>query len=809
MPRRFLPSLRRKAAPADLEHKIVAGDYYGELVSSGLWSPARARPWPVERAVEEGYSRIVWVFKAVEAIAANAARLPYRVKDGEEVLDDHPLYRVLNGRANPLETGREFRKRLMAQVLLSKAGAFVEVTSSNGGDIARLDLLPPGRTRPVPGRNGVLIDHFELSRADGTLRQIEPDRVRWFREPHPTDPFSGITPLEAAGMSAELDYFARLYNVSFLKNDGRPGGVLAINGEMDPREMDRIEHRFRKGPTEAGNLTVINGEVSYVDLAARPRDVQYESLSKIAKNEVLCAFGTPESILGYAADRSYSNAEQEQLNFWQVTMPPWLDLLATTLDGDTSDDLVGFFDTSSIEVLQRAEANRREEARKEFELGLISVNEYRDRAGYDDVDRPRARALYIPSGKQVVATSEADQKAIDKEDMDKLPPEFIVNARNPAAATNNGQGNAPGRGGAQPTQPLRPVRNAPRPVRAVNQPRGASGVPGGRAVAAKAHPAEGGSVAHHARPPVMRLERPRRHKVAALSGSHSSGDGESDPDPAARDRLEGELAAVLHAVGERMVARTVARLRSPKHRKGTRHWLPDAGFVTDQRSGVKALDAPRIVDEDRWAAEAEAAAEPVLDTAAGPAAAAVLAALGAGTGRADSETLRRLPTVLAELTRMVGGAARRTAERLTRLVNDADQEGLPVDQVAETVAAEAARVRAAFSGIARQAATALLAAARDAAAQAAAETEPGLVVDRMWRTRRDDKVRRTHRKAHGQHQPVGSPFVVGGALLRFPGDPFGPPGEVRECRCGISYRARHTGRFTVRPAEDLDVAAPA
>ncbi|WP_404949171.1 phage portal protein [Streptomyces sp. ARC14] len=109
----------------------------------------------------------------------------------EEVIEDHPLLRVLNGRANPVETGPQFRKRLSAQILLSKRGAFVEVTRSNRGTITRLDLLPPDRVIPVPDPRGEYIAHYEFTTLHGEVRELDPERVRWIRDPHPTDPFSG------------------------------------------------------------------------------------------------------------------------------------------------------------------------------------------------------------------------------------------------------------------------------------------------------------------------------------------------------------------------------------------------------------------------------------------------------------------------------------------------------------------------------------------------------------------------------------------------------------------------------------------
>ena len=95
----------------------------------------------------------------------------------------------------------------------------------------------------------------------------------------------------------------------FLTKKLRPGGILGISGpeggggeggDMDPAEMDRLEARFGKGPVEAGKLSVISGDIKYVDVASKPRDMQYAATSKNAKTEMLIAFGVPESIIGNA-----------------------------------------------------------------------------------------------------------------------------------------------------------------------------------------------------------------------------------------------------------------------------------------------------------------------------------------------------------------------------------------------------------------------------------------------------------------------------------------------------------------------------
>ncbi|GGX84307.1 phage portal protein [Streptomyces fructofermentans] len=202
----------------------------------------RADGWDLGRVVTEGYERVVWVYKAIDTMGKHAARLPLEIGRGltddgefEEVIEDHPLLRLLNGKkANPLESDAQFRKQLSAQTLLSKRGKFCEVTRSNRGTITRLDLLPPDRVLPIPDQRGEYIKHREFTTLYGHIRELDPERVIWVREPHPTDPFSGQTPLEAAGISIELDHLSRLDNVAFITNDSRPGGIVAVDTADQP-----------------------------------------------------------------------------------------------------------------------------------------------------------------------------------------------------------------------------------------------------------------------------------------------------------------------------------------------------------------------------------------------------------------------------------------------------------------------------------------------------------------------------------------------------------------------------------------------
>lgn len=60
--------------------------------------------------------------------------------------------------------------------------------------------------------------------------------------------------------------------------------------------------------------------------------------------------------------------------------------------------------------------------------------------------------------------------------------------------------------------------------------------------------------------------------------------------------------------------------------------------------------------------------------------------------------------------------------------------------------------------------------------------------EKEWVAIEDDRVRNSHRDANSQTVALKDKFNVGGAALRFPGDPdAGAPGETINCRCALAY----------------------
>ena len=63
-------------------------------------------------------------------------------------------------------------------------------------------------------------------------------------------------------------------------------------------------------------------------------------------------------------------------------------------------------------------------------------------------------------------------------------------------------------------------------------------------------------------------------------------------------------------------------------------------------------------------------------------------------------------------------------------------------------------------------------------------------LERTWRTRLDNRERRTHRLLNDQVRNWGETWVTENGELRYPGDPEAPAKETIQCRCAILTRIR-------------------
>ena len=377
-------------------------------------------PWDIERAHREGMQKVTWVARCIDVIAGNQARLPVILRennapDGKivtnsSVMKESTILDVLNSKSNMGENSFIFRYRLSAQLLMGSRGAFIEKVRSRDGRVIGLNLLPPQHTAPIPHPK-TFVSGYEVSMPTGKKLRLKPEDVVWVRRPHPLDPYLSMTPMESAGVAIEIENLAKLYNRNFLLNDGRPGGLLVLRGEIDADDKNELRSRFRGNLGRVGSTTVVAADdgVDFVDTSSNPRDAAYIQMRTITKEEIFAAFGVPESVIGNASGRTFSNAGEEIRVFWMETMLPHLEPIARALDEIDPIHYIDF-DTTTVPNLIIYKQERDRYLMDELQNGLISINEYREMTGKDTVKSDLADSLLMNPNLTPVANTEKEME---------------------------------------------------------------------------------------------------------------------------------------------------------------------------------------------------------------------------------------------------------------------------------------------------------------------------------------------------------------------------------------------------------------
>ena len=689
--------------------------------------------WDIDRAYREGMQKVTWVFRCIDAIAGNQARLPVILRKdndqrGELTKDNKSLLEIFNSKSNEGENSFAFRYRISAQLLMSTRGVFIEKVRSRDGRILALQLLPPGYTAPIPDAKK-FVSGYEVDMRNGTKFILKPEDVCWIRRPHPLDPYLSMTPMESAGIAIELENLAKIYNRNYLLNDGRPGGLVVVRGDMEDDDKQELKNRFRGNLARAGSTTVIASEagVDYVDTSASPRDASYVQMRDLQKNEILAAFGVPESVIGNAAGRTFSNASEELRVFWMETMAPHLHTLARAFD-ELDDKYYVDFDTNDIPILILAKQERERYVMDEFQQGVISLNEYRVATGRKKVDSELADSLLsnpnlTPIGNTEKPFKPEEQQPVDMAGVDQSAPPGL-----------------PPQEGAMQVPPPAP----PTPI------------------------------------PAPDLTVPADTQNAAMT---------PDQQLSELEKIQGEMQLKFVQEVETKADADTDRWTEILDRALERLFERQQRVVLEKafgKRGIKALasgslTAEMIFDMDTWGKQLVDDIEPIIKAIYGDAKDYVASRTSENVVVDEKEVQKIVQDQIERMQQANNTTKEEIAAAIAVALNEKDEEERSILLRLALIAIFLKLISKRRRDIAEHEAQA----SYNAGVYVAGKNNGGM--SKTWITRKDSRVRSTHQILEGKTVQFGDGFLVDGLVLRFPGDPLAPPSLTFNCRCRLRF----------------------
>ena len=380
---------------------------------------------------ERSAMQMTAVYSCVRILAEAVAGLPlhlYRYKDsgGKEKAIDHPLYLLLHDEPNPEMSSFVFRETLMTHLLLW-GNAYAQIIRNGKGEVVALYPLMPNKMTVDRDANGQLYYQYTRSNEEaptmkGTTVNLHPSDVLHI----PGLGFDGLvgySPIAMAKNAIGMAIACEEYGAKFFANGAAPGGVLEHPGTIkDPERVRQSWQSTFGGSGNANKIAVLEEGMKYTPIGISPEQAQFLETRKFQINEIARIFRVPPHMVGDLEKSSFSNIEQQSLEFVKYTLEPWLIRWEQSIQRSllSTDEKPLYFVKFNVDGLLRGDyASRMQGYATARQNGWMSANDIRELENLDRIPAEQGGDLYLINGNMLPLGSAgafADTTTSGKED---------------------------------------------------------------------------------------------------------------------------------------------------------------------------------------------------------------------------------------------------------------------------------------------------------------------------------------------------------------------------------------------------------
>ena len=350
------------------------------------------------------------VYSCVRILSEAIAGLPlhvykYKQDGGKEKALDHPLYRLLHDEPNPEMSSFVFRETLMTHLLLW-GNAYAQIIRNGKGEVIALYPLMPNRMTVDREANGQLVYEYTKQNEDaptmkGTTVKLKPTDVLHI----PGLGFDGLvgySPIAMAKNAIGMAIACEEYGAKFFANGAAPGGVLEHPGTIkDPQRVRESWQSTFGGSGNSNKIAVLEEGMKYTPIGISPEQAQFLETRKFQINEIARIFRVPPHMVGDLEKSSFSNIEQQSLEFVKYTLDPWVirweqSMMRSLL---SIDDKQEYFVKFNLEGLLRGDYQSRMNGYAiGRQNGWMSANDIRELENLDRIPEDQGGDLYLING---------------------------------------------------------------------------------------------------------------------------------------------------------------------------------------------------------------------------------------------------------------------------------------------------------------------------------------------------------------------------------------------------------------------------
>ena len=388
-----------------------------------------------KNVTEHSAMQMTAVYSCVRILAEAVAGLPlhlyrYTDKGGKEKAIDNPLYFLLHDEPNPEMTSFVFRETLMTHLLLW-GNAYAQIIRNGKNEVIALYPLMPNR---------MTVDNTNKDDAPtmkGSIVNLKPTDV--LHVPGlGFDGLVGYSPIAMAKNAIGMAIACEEYGAKFFANGATPGGILEHPGTVkDPSRVRESWNSAFGGSSNANKVAVLEEGMKYTPISISPEQAQFLETRKFQINEIARIFRVPPHMVGDLEKSSFSNIEQQSLEFVKYTLDPWIvrweqSMMRVLLSVDEKKE---YFVKFNLEGLLRGDYQSRMNGYSiARQNGWMSANDIRELENLDRIPAEQGGDLYLINGSMLPlgsAGAYADINPTETEETNEDPSEEVLDMEEP------------------------------------------------------------------------------------------------------------------------------------------------------------------------------------------------------------------------------------------------------------------------------------------------------------------------------------------------------------------------------------------
>ena len=377
---------------------------------------------------ERSAMQMTAVYACVRILSESIAGLPvhvYKYTDSgsKEKAIKHPLYRLIHDEPNPEMTSFVFRETLMTHLLLY-GNAYAQIIRNGKGEVIALYPLMANRMSVDRDDKGHLYYQYQMQDSDApTMKNgtviLKPSDVLHI----PGLGFDGLvgySPIAMAKNAIGLAIATEEYGAKFFANGATPGGILEYPGTV--KNPEAVRESWTKGfsGNNSHKVAVLEEGMKYTPISISPNEAQFLETRKFQIDEIARIFRVPPHMVGDLEKSSFSNIEQQSLEFVKYTLEPWIVRWEQSINRAllSESEKAAYFVKFNVDGLLRGDYQSRMNGYATArQNGWMSANDIRELENLDLIPSELGGDLYLINGNMtkledagIFAATTADRK---------------------------------------------------------------------------------------------------------------------------------------------------------------------------------------------------------------------------------------------------------------------------------------------------------------------------------------------------------------------------------------------------------------